>query len=93
MTTRRWLRFAAAGTLVVLVVLAASPIIHGHPGNRTKSDDHCAVCHLRHVSALEAHSTPLQATAFVVERVLLPEVSIHERGAYLDLRPSRGPPA
>jgi hypothetical protein len=90
MVTRRWGRFAAVGVLLALAFVVAGPI---HLEDESQSGDHCAVCHVRHVSILAAQATLATVAAMVVEPASSPEASGDEQSAYRQLHPSRGPPA
>jgi hypothetical protein len=90
MTARLWRRFAAVGVLFALALVVAGPV---HLEDESQSGDHCAVCHLRHVSVLAAQATLTQVAALVAERASTPDVSRDEQSAYRQLHPSRGPPA
>jgi hypothetical protein len=90
--TRKWIWLASAGLVFTLALLAASPIVHGHDDEGTKAGDHCAVCHLRHVSVLAPPAAPAQGTPSVLEHPSVPDVAAGEREAYRQLQLSRGPP-
>lgn len=85
-----WRRIAAVGVLIALALVVAGPV---HLEDESQSEDHCAVCHIRHVSVLAPPATPIEVAALVVESASFPEPSGDERAAYRHLHPSRGPPA
>jgi hypothetical protein len=93
MSARTRLRLASAATLLVLAVLAASPIVHAHSGVQTQADDHCGVCHVRHLSAIGPLATVVHYAALLFAPSAPLEVFEDEQDAFLELHPSRGPPA
>jgi len=64
----RWLTPATTVMLVALAVGPASGFFHGHETGA--SDDHCAVCHSHHVSAIETRHAHLgfEAVAHTLTR-------------------------
>jgi hypothetical protein len=87
---RTWRRIVAAGALFALALVVAAPV---HLEDESQSEDHCAVCHLRHVSVLAPQTTLTEIAALVVASASFPELSGDVRAAYRHLHPSRGPPA
>jgi hypothetical protein len=90
MVARHWRRYTAVGVLLALALVVAGPI---HLEEESQSGDHCAVCHLRHVSILAAQESLSTVAAMVVEPASSAEPSGDEQSAYRQLHPSRGPPA
>lgn len=84
----RWLNLAATVMLVALAAGPAGAIFHGHQAGAP--DDHCAVCHPHHVSAIE---TPQASLGFEsVSHQLSPDKSEAERHGCPGIRLGRGPP-
>jgi hypothetical protein len=86
----RWYKLLVAGVLLALLLIAAGPV---HPDDESQSDDHCAVCHVRHVSGLTPISTAISSSPLVVAQPAAVDVSQDEQNPFHELHLSRGPPA
>jgi hypothetical protein len=90
-TSKRCLyRIAALLGLFSLALVVASPV---HLDDETQSGDHCAVCHVRHVSAVESFSTPAPLAPDTLADLVVSSSCREEFESCFPLHPSRGPPA
>jgi hypothetical protein len=83
-------RILALLGLFSLALVLASPV---HLDDETQSGDHCAVCHLRHVSAIESSAAPAAMAPDGLAVLLVPASSHDESESCFRFHPSRGPPA
>ena len=87
-----WVKVAAALMLVALALVPLDSYLHGHDEG-THGDDHCAVCHVRHLSFVETTAALSRLAPALLERATLTEAWSTDLDAALSLHPSRGPPA
>jgi hypothetical protein len=79
----------ALGVLAILLLVSLGPL---HLDSESRSEDHCAICHLRHVSALTPVATLVETSPLVPSAAPVADDAAIEREAYQKLHPSRGPP-
>ena len=84
----RWLVPAMTVMLVALATGPASGFFHGH--GTGAPDDHCAVCHAHHASAIETQHAHVGLEA--VAHTLTPLQAKAERDVCLGVHFCRGPP-
>ena len=84
----RWFTLATTVMLVALAVGPAGGFFHGHETGAP--DDHCAVCHTHHASAIETRHAHLGFEA--VAQTLTPLQAEAERDVCLGVHFCRGPP-
>jgi hypothetical protein len=87
---RRLYQVAAILGLLSLALVVAAPV---HVDDETQSGDHCAICHLRHVSAVESSSTAAPSLPDLLACALVIGAAHDEIDSCVRLHPSRGPPA
>jgi hypothetical protein len=87
---RSWRRLVSLAVLAVLALVSFGPL---HLDDESQSNDHCAVCHLRHVSVVTPLATFVDASPLVIARTPVADHAETEQDAFQRLHPSRGPPA
>ena len=87
-----WLKAAAVLMLLSLALVPADSFLHGH-NEDAHGDDHCAVCHVRHLSFVETTAPLSKLAPALLEHATLTEAWSTDLDATLSLHPSRGPPA
>ena len=87
-----WFKAAAAVMLLTLALVPIDSFLHGHDGD-SHGDDHCAICHVRHLSFVETSAPTSTLTPTLLVHGAVAEAYSSELDAALSLHPSRGPPA
>ena len=85
-----------AALLIVLAVALATlgAALHEHDaGVRIAGHADCDACHFRHLPGIAADGTPAPSAPDLVAHAVVSARPDGERGAAVDIRPTRGPPA
>ena len=78
--------------LLALALVPADSFLHGHDDG-AHGDDHCAVCHVRHLSFIETTPPTSELAPALLEHATLTEARSFDLDAAQSLHLSRGPPA
>ena len=87
-----WLKLAAVLMLLPFAVVTVGSFLHGHHDNAA-GDDHCAVCHVQHLSYVETAVPPSVLMPRLLQQAVVSEACSLELNASRSSYPSRGPPA
>ena len=78
--------------LLSLALVPVDSFLHGHDES-PHGEDHCAVCHVRHLSFVETTAPLSTLVPSLLEHATPAEACSSSLDTALALHPSRGPPA